>query len=115
MKRTPLRRRTAIKPRRETPRRGRLHAPELLAWVRSLPCCASSLGDCAGPVVAHHPRHLAGGMGMKADDNVAISLCRRHHQELHEVRGSFAGWARDELRLWQDLALIKRGFPRGKV
>lgn len=76
--------------------------PAYLARVRALPCGAHGLGRCAGRRHAHHPRHLGGGVGLKPPDAVAVSLCAGHHRQLHDVRGPFRGWKRDQLRAFQD-------------
>lgn len=106
-RRTPLRqkrptlRRTAArkaKPRRD--QRGR--DASYLVRVRAMPCCARDMGLCGGRRHAHHPRHLAPGIARKAPDDCAISLCARHHGELHALSGPFKRWQRQRLRDWQD-------------
>jgi hypothetical protein len=78
-------RRTALNPKRKTPRRkgtptprikaGRVEDPEHLARVRSLPCliCGRT------PSEAHHIRDGV-GVGQKAGDDEAINLCPMHHR-----------------------------------
>ena len=86
---------------------------DYLAWVRTRPCAVRDLlvlnamlgipfstNVCTAPVEAHHAGRR--GLGQKADDNTAIPLCRRHHRELHDARGAFAGWTKAERRAWQD-------------
>ena len=86
-----------------------------VAWVRGLPCAASSL-TCNGGTQAHHllrPWVGGRGMGMKADDRNVIPLCLFHHSQLHTKYGSensfFTVHARDDgyaqelaEHLWQD-------------
>lgn len=109
MKRSPLKRKTPLRakrcPVRRPPRRLKREGsdPAYLELVRGLPCCAAALGWCRGPNVAHHPRHLAGGVGLKAPDSCAIDLCDGHHRDLHSLSGPFKGWTRDQLRDWQDV------------
>lgn len=62
-------------------KRSRKHNEEYLALVRKQPCCIC--GDDIS-VEAHHPRMTA-GMGQKADDDLAVPLCGRHHRELHRM------------------------------
>lgn len=79
-------RRTALRPKRPTPRRvgppaprikpEREEDPEHLARVRSLPCVVCGAPP---PSEAHHPRE-GQGMGQKADDRLAISLCASCHR-----------------------------------
>lgn len=107
MRRSPLRRRTPLRRlrwmRRKPPRRPG-GDPGYLDQVRGLPCSARYLGTaCRGPVEAHHPRHLAPGMGRKSPDRCAIPLCAGHHRaELHGKAGAFRGWPRGLMRAWQD-------------
>jgi hypothetical protein len=82
-----------------------------LAWVRRQPCavCATP-----GPNHAHHstsgqsgadgPKALGGrrGKGQKASDTETIALCIKHHANLHDLRGFFSGYTKNELRDWQD-------------
>lgn len=118
MKRSkPLRRKTPLRAARPKARRARRQAPPqrtraragadaiYLAYVHRLRCCARDIAPgtrCRGGIVAHHPRHHAPGVGRKAPDIFAISLCDGHHKELHALSGAFKGWKRDQLRSWQD-------------
>lgn len=82
-----------------------------LQWVRRQPCAVCG---CPGPNHAHHstngkagagnPKALGGrrGRGQRADDTEAISLCLKHHKNLHELTGFFSGYTKNELRDWQD-------------
>jgi hypothetical protein len=79
-------RRSPIRPKRLTPRRkgkpaprikvGRVEDPEHLALVRALPCIVCGAPP---PSETHHPRE-GQGMGQKADDHQAISLCAACHR-----------------------------------
>ena len=72
--------------KRATPRRkgtptprikpGRVTDERHLARVRSLPCVVCGAPP---PVEAHHPR-AGQGMGQKAGDDMAISLCESCHR-----------------------------------
>lgn len=99
--RKPLRRSRPM--RRRRPRRldtGQSN-PAFLAFVHELPCCAADLGPCSGPIEAHHAGPKP-GLAMKAPDNTCVPLCRRHHGELTNRRGPFAGKTREEMRAIQD-------------
>jgi hypothetical protein len=52
----------------------RWRSPKYLAAVRELPCVACGT---SGPNHAHH--RTGGGMGLKAPDHDAFSLCSLHH------------------------------------
>lgn len=80
MKRSPMPKKRAT-PRREGPpapriKPGRVEDPKHLARVRSLPCVVCG---AAPPNEAHHPRE-GQGMGQKAGDYQAISLCPACHR-----------------------------------
>jgi hypothetical protein len=97
----PLARKTRIKAKRATPRRGPAREPARLAWIRTL-ACAVSWSDCVYgyAVVAHHAgRHAA---GKKCPDSEAIPLCQGHHDHLHSLTGPFRHWKRDAVRAWED-------------
>jgi hypothetical protein len=79
------------------------------SWLLSQPCCCQ---PCTGAVVIHH--HTAGetephakslggrrGKGQRASDDQGMPLCFKHHGNLHELRGYFAGWHKHQLRDWQ--------------
>lgn len=69
-----------VKPKRET----RLRSPAHLAFVRSHQCCVPGCGLM--PIEAAHVRSgTGGGMGFKPGDDWAISLCRWHHAEQHQL------------------------------
>ena len=61
--------------------------PEHLANIRKLPCCLC--GERGKFVHAHHLQSGAArkerGVGLKATDRHAISLCVAHHTELHRL------------------------------
>lgn len=60
-----------------------------LAFIRTLPCCLC--GDDVS-VEAHHPR-MGVGAARKADDDLAVPLCGRHHRELHAFGNEREFWA----------------------
>ncbi|MDV6318783.1 DUF968 domain-containing protein [Chromohalobacter sp. HP20-39] len=63
----------------------RFRSPAYLAWVRTLPCCACGVSPCD----AHHMVGMygVGGMGLKAEDSMAMPLCRACHMDLHREPG----------------------------
>lgn len=90
-RRSPLRARTRINPKRAKPRRGPQRHPGYLQWVRTLPCLAKPAGGCHGRVQAHHAGER--GLGQRADDLTCIPLCSQHHQDWHDAAGAFRGWS----------------------
>ncbi len=57
-----------------------------MAWIKTLPCCATDLlipqeqvGHCEGVIEADHAGGGA-GMGQKCNDTLCIPLCVRHHR-----------------------------------
>ncbi len=105
MNRSPLKRQTPLSRngwmRRKRPRRlsGPHADPAFLAWVRTRPCCVRF--GCEGHIEAHHAGKNP-GVGMKAADNTAVPLCRKHHRELTDHSGMFKRSTREELRMIQD-------------
>ncbi len=86
------------------------HLAAYRAWLLRQPCCCQ---PCVAPVVVHH--HTAGepdqhaksipgrrGKSQRASDAAGMPLCFRHHANLHELRGFFAGYDKQALRSWQD-------------
>lgn len=69
-----------------------------MKFVKSLPCSARHVGACFGPIDPHHAG-LDKGMGLKPHDRSCVSLCRRHHEQLHDARRPFE-WTREERREW---------------
>lgn len=122
-RKTPLRAKRASlsrKPMKRKPPR-RLKAPgsdpAYLAQVRLLGCCAplSPPTRCVGLIEAHHPRHLAGGVGRKATDENAIGLCMAHHSALHSKAQPFRGFSRSELIEWQNLRVAETRRRLGRA
>lgn len=76
-----------------------------LAWLRRQRCAFADFRPyqpctpCQGPIEAHHP--TGSGLALKAPDRDAIPLCRKHHRELHDGRGTFLGWDKARLKAWQ--------------
>ena len=78
--RTPIPRRRFIRWRRGTARRGPARLPHYRAWMREQGCCAC--GTMHGVDPAHIGPH---GYWQKAADTNCVPLCRKHHDELHQV------------------------------
>lgn len=120
MKRSPLKRRIPLRPRRSRRAAKQTQVDSAyLAAVRLLPCCApSSLAmalvlefrgtteaiDHLGPVHAHHAGRKP-GTALKAQDNTAIPLCNKHHRAWHDTNGVFRGWTKAQRRYWADAAI----------
>ena len=90
--------------------------PKHIAMIRKNPCCV-----CLSPAPSHPHHHTMGlsdpcpcgerhaakvaqprGKGARAHDHDAMPLCWKHHRQLHDLTGHFAGWTKAELRAWQD-------------
>ena len=80
--------------------------PAYVTWVRSLFCVLSSLRECWGRTEPHHAGKKP-GVGLKAADDTCIPLCVRHHRELEDKSGFFKGWAKDEMRTWEDAMIAE--------
>lgn len=81
MKRTPLKRKTAVKPVNPK-RRGeaflRAYGSEhRVAWIQAHPCIA------CGEIPSQNAHVRTGGTGRKADACWIVPLCDKHHKELH--------------------------------
>lgn len=88
--------------------------PEYRSFLLGRPCRCQ---PCVAPVIVHHntfgdvhasDRELPAkairgkrGKGQRASDMEGISLCHRHHGQLHSLTGYFAGWDKRQLREWQ--------------
>lgn len=70
-----------------------------LDWIRSHPCAVDRCGESA--IHAHH-RTGRKGMSQRAHDHQAMPLCWKHHRQLHDLAGFFAGWTGERLADWQD-------------
>ena len=70
--------------RKEAKRTGRWKSQAHCTFVRSHQCCVT---DCnRRPIeVAHLRKGTDAGMGRKASDYYAISLCKHHHAEQHQI------------------------------
>lgn len=72
------------------------------AFVRTLPCCASHLGLCRGPMQAAHVALSADqkGTGMKVPHTQTVPLCHKHHADWDgrsgQANNPFAGMTKDE-------------------
>lgn len=115
MKRSPLRHKTRLSPKRPTVRRSsRVIDDAYLAWVRMQPCAARAAMEtpfnagflsssmalnarCFGPIGPDHKRQGVGA-GKRASDRDAWPVCRRHHDDRHALAGVFKGWTRDQMR-----------------
>lgn len=106
MKRSPIKRTAMRRKSRSTKYSRRERDFEYMGWVKQQPCSmiimpplAPHITACSGGIEAHH----AGvrGLGQKASDDTCIALCSRHHGELTDRRGTFAGWERGVVKSWE--------------
>lgn len=80
-----------------------------MLWVKHLPCVVPILiGDdlwtpCAGPIEADHCGDR--GLGQKADDRSAAPLCRGHHRERTDMRGTFKDFTAATMREFRHAAI----------
>lgn len=97
------------KPIRRAARTPDAEAQAFVAWVRTRQCrvwwmvhhgevVCGVWTECLGVIHAHHAGER--GLGQKADDWTCIPLCARHHGEIHDCRGTFAGWGKALRREW---------------
>lgn len=116
--RTPIRRKTRIRARRERTvhgdrgvSRSRRRPPEyedqeFIAWLERQACRVTGK---VGRNVAHHLRHDANGAslgGHLKDDRRAITLDPDVHvPQLHSNAGFFKGWSKARLRAWENAQL----------
>lgn len=105
MKRSPLKRKTRLKPRRETARRStRIVDTDYLNFLRGSVCAVAQKllhgRDCAGVTEPDHERHGVGG-GRRADDERAYPICSKHHGEIHALNGFAKGWRKEQLRAFR--------------
>lgn len=106
-RRTPLKRKTRLRPRSLTKKHARRERDrDYLDFIRWCKCCleGTSTFSCTGSVEADH----AGGIGtrglsLREPDSTSIPLCRGHHrQRTGTVNrfGHFKGWTTDQMRVW---------------
>lgn len=114
MKRTPLCRRTPLRPRAGMRRLHCDHAPRsrskyksrtrhtaYMLWVKGQPCLIRGVwGRCSGPVEADHAGRR--GAGRKAHDSTCIPLCHRHHQASRFP----LDWSQAQRRAWLHAAIV---------
>jgi len=105
-RKTPLRRRTRLRPFGNTKYRRRERDVDFMLFVLTQPCAVRSLaraGACDGRVQADHAG--ARGLGVKAPDDTCIPLCMKHHGQRTDYRGFFKNWKGPQMRAWADLAI----------
>lgn len=123
MKRTPLRRKTAIKRgapiARKPMRRGdkrskyaqRPRDSDFISFVWTLPCAVlvywmpweHEITPCDGRIEADHMGDRA--RGRKATDNTCVPMCHQHHVERTIHHGVFWNATKDQLREWRAMAI----------
>lgn len=99
-------RRTAIRRRREAPRRSaRVRDAAYLAWIHTLTCAASGLHGhiCDGPIEADHVG--ARPLGRKCNDAETIALCSLAHRQRTDHCGPFRSFTREQMRAFVDASL----------
>ena len=110
MKRTPLKRKTALKARGKS-RFPKRRAPKYVAWIRKQSC--SMLGKivnnyyhvCLGPVEAAHLKSRGAGGG---DRENCLSLCSFSHGTQHTI--GLKSWAALYRMTVEDLKAIARAL-----
>lgn len=113
MKRSPLKRKTRIKPRSTTKKTRPRNVPYML-WVKTLPCAAGYMDGhlCSGPIHAHRAGERP-GIGMKAPDETCIPLCEHHHQAWHAAHRPFEALHHHQRRAWSDRIIAETRAKRG--
>jgi hypothetical protein len=105
VKRTALKRKSRLKPRRERERRvspDRVRDPGHRAAVRKLPCASRSLpgAQCLGDVQCSH-RDEGKGIGLKTSDLESVPMCAGCHDSwTNNSPGAFKDWPKATKRLW---------------
>jgi hypothetical protein len=56
---------------------------------------------CSYEMHAHHPTGRK-GMGTKRPDAEAYPLCSLHHTQRHSLSGPFKGWAKRDVRSYEE-------------
>ena len=79
---------------------------EFIAWVKTQRCLVCS----SAPVEAHHAGQR--GLGKKAHPRTCVPLCREHHSEWHDCRGTFAD--RAYRQQWTELAICDTNERYGR-
>lgn len=107
VRRTPLKRKTPLRPRSLT-RKGHERDADYLAFVHWCKCYLAngSAYECRGPIEADHAGDRA--FGKKASDKTCIPLCRRHHRHRTGTinrDGHFRGWSKDQMHAWRMAAV----------
>ncbi len=67
-----------------------------LAWLRNQPCQICGVGSYYNSIHAHHT--TGGGVSMKGDDTMCVSLCSPCHRQLHDKMSKRGPWSEDDLR-----------------
>ena len=120
MRRTPLRRKTRLRPSGKTKHARRPRDFGYMGWVKTQPCAARLLeptGDrCEGPIEADH----VGGRYGADSDSRCVPMCRKHHEDrTGRVGGGgvFAGWSLERRRDWgaKAIAATQAAFWESRV
>lgn len=70
--------------------------PEYTRWLQWQPCAHCEKSPCE----AHHK--TGAGMGLRAHDHEAFSLCHWHHMDFHGQAGPFEHMDKQARRVWQE-------------
>lgn len=85
-----------------------------VSWCWTEPCYARALSPCSGGMTAHHAGKKP-GMKIKTNDDSAVPLCARHHQQLEAAAPPFrdmGGEGRQALEVeWIDKARARYARP----
>lgn len=123
MKRTVLKRKTGLSPKRTKRRRSsRVHNDEFLAFVRVQLCSVQQEWPksetcgweqfssphmpafaCEGRIDPDHDSR-GRGYGQKSSDTLAIPICRKHHRHRTDRNGVFRYMTKEEMHAWVDRA-----------
>ena len=107
-RKTPLVRKTAVKRRRDTPRRsGRERSHAYLAAVHEVSCWMRQTHPrhrCRGPIEADHAGERP--VGRKSHDRETIALCRLAHRQRTGTSGPFRCATKESMRSWLDRGVV---------
>lgn len=119
MKRTPLKRKSALRRKawmkpRKSAYASRLRDTAYMLWIRSKPCAAGELfaatahgsdSGCDGRVEADHVGRRP--VGRKAEDRSCVPMCQHHHRQRDNFHGPFKHWNQQQMREWLASLVVK--------
>lgn len=109
--RSPLKRKTPLRPRSKTSSHARrprhLDFMDFVRWCECALDGAAGADPCYGRMEADHVGKRGGATDAepalrRGSDTKTIPMCHRHHGQRTDYRGYFKGWDADRMRAWCD-------------